>query len=133
MLGTLVTVTPEAWDRERYCPERIVPPGWRKKSPLGSKTETWQNGTSTVLRSVAEQADGKLWMHLSMSRRDGKVPTWDQLRELKEMWAGDVEGYVVFPPKARYVNLHPGVLHLWVCVDEPNGVLPDFSQGIGSI
>lgn len=82
--------------------------------------------------SVAEEADGKLWLHASVSRRDRKMPTWDDLQTLKHYTIGDDKvAYQVFPSAENYVHKPPignrpiEVLHLWHCLtDTP---LPEFS------
>ncbi len=59
-----------------------------------------------------------------------RIPTWGELRSVKELFLGDVYTYLVLPPKEFYVNVTPTVLHLWHCRDGPqlpefSGVLPD--------
>lgn len=75
--------------------------------------------------SAAYESDGKLWGHLSLSHVD-RLPSWTELTDAKEQFFGNVEAYQVMPPRARYVNLHPHVLHLFTCIQRPNGVLPHF-------
>lgn len=70
-----------------------------------------------------EEHDGKVWRHLSVSvARPPRLPTWDELRQMKELFLGDAKAVMVFPSKREYVNDHPHVLHLFSGPDE----LPDF-------
>ena len=45
----------------------------------------------------------------------------------------DVKAMQVFPPKDRYVNLNPYVLHLFVCLSEEGDGLPEFSGVIDGV
>jgi hypothetical protein len=86
-----------------------------------------------VIYSVDREADGQLWLHLSLSRQS-RLPSWDDLRYVKDAFLGaDRVAYQVLPRAAEYVNLHPFVLHLWSCVDcEPGSdPLPDFRKDLG--
>ncbi len=70
-----------------------------------------------------EEHEGKVWRHLSVSvARPPRVPTWDELGQMKRLFLGDEKAVMVFPSKAQYVNDHPNVLHLFSGPDE----LPDF-------
>jgi hypothetical protein len=82
--------------------------------------------------SAAFELDGRKWVHLSISRPD-RLPTWEELRKAKDELLGDVEAYMVIPPRARYVNLHPHVLHLFTCATAPAGVLSAFERGGASL
>lgn len=80
----------------------------------------------------ADHADGKRWLHFSMSGED-RLPTWDELVETKEAFLGtEVKAIQVIPPRSQYVNLNPYVLHLWVAVNGDDG-LPDFTRGGDSL
>ncbi len=53
------------------------------------------------------------WEHVSVSVA-GRVPTWDEMCSVKELFWADEECVIQFhPPKSEYVNTHPYVLHLW--------------------
>jgi hypothetical protein len=80
-----------------------------------------------VIESVAPEADGRFWHHVSVSTSTRTIPKWKELRQVKNTFIGEqLEAYVVFPPSDRYVNIAE-VLHLWVCLDAPRGeVLPRF-------
>jgi len=80
-----------------------------------------------VIESVAVEADGRSWLHVSVSKSPSrKQPTYEDLLEARKWFVGEHrECYMVFPTHDRYVNINP-VLHLWCCLDAPNGVLPAF-------
>jgi hypothetical protein len=84
------------------------------------------NADLTVIVSVAREDDGRRWKHVSVSRRDRQLPSWGDMRKVKDAFVGpDAYAYQVFPPEALYVNIHPGVLHLWQCLD--GQAIPEFS------
>lgn len=91
------------------------------------------------LRFIVSQAienDGKKWLHASVSRVDGMLPTYDNLMSLKKHCIGEHQTALqVFPPKNKHVNiagkLGVEVLHLWCCLD--GDVTPDFTRGGNSI
>lgn len=54
------------------------------------------------------------WDHVSVTRPCGKIPTWDEMCAIKEMFFLDNEVVVQYhPKKSEYVNIHTGCLHLW--------------------
>ncbi len=82
--------------------------------------------------SASVEADGKWWLHASVSRRDKTLPRYDDLLALKHYCIGDDKAaYQVFPAEENYVHSPPGsnsklpVLHLWHCLD--GDPLPEFS------
>lgn len=88
-----------------------------------------------ILVSVDNQhGDLRTWLHASVSRRDRKTPTWEDLAKLKHYVIGDDKyAYFVLPPVEKYVDLAP-VLHLYHCLDVPDGrVLPEFSGVIHGV
>lgn len=59
-------------------------------------------------------SDGAGWEHVSVSRPDKKIPDWHIMCFIKDLfWDGEDAVMQLHPPKSRYVNNHPGVLHLW--------------------
>jgi peptide methionine sulfoxide reductase MsrA len=59
-------------------------------------------------------SNGGGWEHISVTRRNGKIPTWEEMCAIKDMFF-DAEEVVVqyHPKKSEYVNIHDGCLHLW--------------------
>lgn len=115
-----------------------VPTGWsimgfihRYHQPEEHCGYSWQRLMGqriTVMEDVSVKADGKRWLHVSVAKPNGKMPTYEDLQEVRRLFIGeDRESYMVFPPSERYVNFH-NVLHLWSCLDQPTGVLPQFDE-----
>lgn len=85
-----------------------------------------------VIESVSIESDGRKWLHVSVSKPSRKMPTYEDIQEARKWFVGEHrECYQVFPTKDRYININP-VLHLWACLDEPDGVLPHF-EGMANI
>jgi hypothetical protein len=77
--------------------------------------------------TAGKEQDGKNWLHASVSRVDGMLPTYEDLSKLKEYCIGkDKTALQVFPPEKKHINLYQ-VLHLWHCLD--GDVTPDFTRG----
>lgn len=58
---------------------------------------------------------------------DGKkrMPTWEEMCELKDMFFTEEECYVQYhPPKIEYVNNIPYCLHIWKPIEKFSGKLP---------
>jgi hypothetical protein len=108
---------------------KIVLPGWRLASE-GEDGQAWAHvdGLRSLIWSVARELDGRLWLHVSVGHRD-RLPRWSELVEAKEWIAGgDSYAYQVIPPRSRYVNQNPNVLHVWSPL-EGESPLPDFTRG----
>lgn len=88
------------------------------------------NTEEKSLRCIATLADidGLRWLHVSVSQKS-KIPSWDDLRYIKEQVIGDRKAFIVLPKFERYVNIHPYCLHLWVPID--HDPLPDFEVMLG--
>jgi hypothetical protein len=83
-----------------------------------------------MIHSIAREEDGHVWAHVSVSRRDGVMPTWDQARDVWRLIYPTVLGVVVVPPEDKHVDLAE-VAHVWGNLDVP--ALPDFTHGLGTI
>lgn len=79
----------------------------------------------SVIISEAREKDKKWWIHLSIAHKN-RVLTFKEIKEYKELFIGDKYCYMVFPPKIKYVNIHPNCYHLFYCVDREQ-YLPEFS------
>lgn len=79
-----------------------------------------------VLVSQSVEADGRMWLHVSMSR-PSRLPTWQDVRRVKDAFIGkDKKAIQVLPSDREYVNIHPHVLYLFHCLD--GDPLPDFRR-----
>ena len=115
-------------------PPRVLPSNWREveRGPDGAKYMSAAASLACIL-SCSIESDGRAWLHMSISHRS-RIPTWGELRVTKELFLGDREAIQILPPKAKYINLHPNVLHLFALLEEKEATgLPDFTGGTGSI
>lgn len=54
------------------------------------------------------------WEHVSVSPYRGKLPTWDDMCEIKDIFWEDEEAVIqIHPKKSEYVNILDNCLHLW--------------------
>lgn len=122
-----------------------APSGWacveRKSDANGVYGRLWVRTMGEAIRvieSIYTRADGHTWLHVSVSKPNRKMPTWDDIQTMRRCFVSEErESYMIFPTQDRYVNIHPGVLHLYCCLDQPNGVLPhmegEFAPGMVGI
>lgn len=94
----------------------------QRDHPMGSNSSYGNNGVFQIpmpdcgaLQVIA--SDGLGWEHVSVTWRDGdhyRTPTWDEMCLIKDLFWGLEECVIQYhPPRSRYVNVHPHVLHLW--------------------
>lgn len=126
------------------------PIGW-KLLKVSEDGMYFSNGKLAVIVSAGVELDNKRWIHLSLTKKkylkklddqnkiksfDKKpekqipfeIPGWADLVRVKEMFLGDeTQVLQILPPKDKYVNINPGVLHLWFCPDGDG--IPDFTRG----
>ena len=109
-----------------------APEGWscweRSGDEDGIYGRKWRRtyGESiSVVESTVVKDDGKLWLHVSVAKPNPKkFPTWEDLQTARKLFVGEHrECYLIFPTKDRYVSFFD-VLHLYCCLDAPDGVLP---------
>lgn len=106
---------------------------WKCVTPGGDGLGAWKHGARGLglIHSVAVEQDGELWEHVSVSRRDGTLPSWEQTRDVfREVAGDDALGIIVVPPKAEHVDLAE-VAHVWRCLTRRP--IPDFARGGRSI
>ena len=74
-----------------------------------------QQNPSEQIRCIASNGEG--WEHVSVSiNRLGntRIPSWGEMVQVKNLFWDEEDCVVQFhPPKSKYVNCHPNVLHLW--------------------
>lgn len=128
------------WDESKTWSGLDAPQGWhivdfihlyhQPEQRCGYFWERMIGQRLKVMEDVCVKSDGKRWLHVSVSKPNGKMPTYEDLQEVRRLFIGEErESYMVFPPAERYVNFH-NVLHLWACLDQPAGVLPQFDEVI---
>jgi hypothetical protein len=113
---------------EEHLP-RVLPATWRRETDLyweaaGQLSASFRSRWDlVVLVSVDEMPGGHQWLHISMSMSN-RLPTWNELKEVKNLFMGDVLAVQVLPRKKDYVDAHKHTLHLWRCLNGPT--LPGF-------
>jgi hypothetical protein len=118
---------------EDWRPSTVLPPEWsivEFNNEYGAKYRNSRRELVAIF-SCCRENDGQYWLHLSVSH-GRRIPLHDEMRLCKELFLGNREAYAVWPPKERYVNLHPHVLHLFARLDDVP-VLPDFTKGTRSL
>jgi hypothetical protein len=71
---------------------------------------------------AAVEDDGRRWRHLSISRSDRTMPSWDDQRLVCDVFAGsEAVALHILPARREHV------CHLWVCLD--GRPVPDFWLG----
>lgn len=106
---------------------------WKQVTKGADGLGAWMHKSRRIamIHSVAYEMDGELWEHVSISRDDNKMPTWEQVRDVfHEVCGPNALGVVVIPPMEEHVNIAE-VAHVWHCVSQRP--LPDFTRGLGSI
>lgn len=99
-----------------------------------------QGKAISVIEDITIKADGKRWLHVSLAcqgKHHNKLPTYEDMQEVRRLFVGEHrECYQIMPPKNRWINF-ANVLHLWCCLDQPDGVLPrmegEIAPGVLSI
>lgn len=69
-----------------------------------------------ALRVKCLASDGEGWRHVSVSIEGhaGSLPSWSIMCQVKDLFWEPEDWVVQFhPAKSEYVDVHPGVLHLW--------------------
>ncbi|NJL70695.1 MAG: hypothetical protein HC888_03280, partial [Candidatus Competibacteraceae bacterium] len=90
---------------------RVLPADWvlahRQPGAYAFQNATWG---IQVLISMAIERDKMPWLHISLSRRDKKIPKWTDLQMVRELFAPkDCHGVMLFPPEDEYVHQpYPG-------------------------
>lgn len=117
-------------------PLRIA--GWKLRQAgmdglgiLDNPSRNWR-----AVDSVCREEDGEIWLHLSMSRFDGHMPSWAQQRDTWWDFSQGIKGIVVVAPREDHISgaalTTVEVAHVWGCLTKPMPI-PDFSRGTGTI
>ena len=106
---------------------------WKCVTPGMDGLGAWQHGARGLglIHSIAVEQDGQPWEHISLSRKDDAMPSWEQVRDVfHEICGPEALGIIVVPPKSEHVNIAE-VAHVWRCLTRRP--IPDFTRGTGSI
>jgi hypothetical protein len=139
MKGPTLEQLKDVHDRYPVDPAQVraalmrIKPSWTMIEP-SLDGACFARGTIQVIFTLALYDDHNLWLHVSACGRRGPtnyyLPSWDEMKRVKNDFIGDGWAYVVFPPEKEYVNQHPCVLHLFALF-ENKSALPDFTRGLG--
>lgn len=86
---------------------------------INKRGENWLSGSITLAASKLKTINaiysyGGEWEHCSVVAQGGRIPEWDDMCRIKDIFWGDEETvYQIHPPKSEYVNLVDNCLHLW--------------------
>lgn len=105
---------------------RVLPDGWKILQPFGDGFVCQHRSGIRVIVTTGDFEDNRDWMHISVSRKD-RIPSWDDLKFVKNTFAETRFGYQVFAPPSDHVNIHDFCLHIWVPLT--GSPLPNFGAG----
>lgn len=126
-------MTATRFDTRTIVEARLRRHRWKLVTPGADGLGRWLHRARGLgmIHSIAIEQDGELWEHVSVSRSDGAMPGWAQVRDVfHEVCGDDALGVIVVPPKVEHVNIAE-VAHIWRCLSRRP--LPDFTQGGRSI
>ena len=84
---------------------RVLPDGWTVLQRFGDgNAYQYRNGLRVIV-TTDEFDDCREWMHVSISRKD-RIPTYDDLKFVKNTFAENRFAYQVFPPLDQNINIH---------------------------
>lgn len=67
----------------------------------------------TVLANFGTTEMPTGWYKHTSLAHPSRLPTWEELKEVKEEFHGDVFVFQALPPSAVYINVHNYCFHLW--------------------
>ena len=113
-------------DEQRHAQmRRLDADGWKQREQGADGLGIWDQPRRElrILHSVCREPDGQVWAHLSLSRRDGILPGWYELRDAQRLLYPDHAGVIVVPPVDEHYSFSE-VHHVWTCLTARP--LPDF-------
>ena len=123
--GQIALIRLTAWQRLEAC-------GWVQRVDAVDGLGCWdrpKNGLR-LIHSLAREEDGNIWAHVSLSRRDRRMPSWEETADVWRLVYPDVYGVIVVAPESHHVNIAE-VAHVWGNLSSQT--VPDFTRGVGSI
>lgn len=110
---------------------RLVEARWTLASAAADGLGCWvlRRRGLRLIHSLSRE-DGALWAHVSLSRADRVMPSWEQVRDVWRLLYPETAGVVVIPPAASHVS-RAEVAHVWGNLERP--AVTDFSHGLGTI
>lgn len=112
-----------------------LPPGWKRASqdPMIAAYMHAKRKLRVIVEVFHPRERGAQWIHVSYSHPK-RTPNQDTTVLVKKLFIGENrEAIAVFPPKSRYVNVHPHCLHLWSPLDPRERSWPKFERHIDGV
>ena len=77
-------------------------------------------------------SNGGDWEHVSVSPATlARTPTWEEMDYIKSLfWDAQEAVMQLHPPRSRWINNHPYVLHLWRPIGIEIPAPPDYMVGV---
>lgn len=121
----------------RDAEPRLLLMGWIERIPGADGLGCWDRPSSRpvvepglrLIHSIA-RCEGEIWSHVSVSRSDRRMPTWEQTRDVFRLVHPHEYGIIVVAPVENHVNIAE-VAHVWACLSRP--YVPDFTHGLATI
>lgn len=110
--------------------QRVRAGKFASNDSYGRNGAFYVTGPKGRLQIIASDQAG--WEHVSACPvKNNRTPTWEEMAFVKSLFWNEDEAVVEYhPPKSRYVNNHPYVLHLWKPIDIELPLPPVYMVGI---
>jgi hypothetical protein len=103
---------------------------WQLREAGSDGLGMWDRRGVRLIHSLFREADGEVWAHLSVSRRDNTLPSWFEVKDVQWLLYPGRAGLVVVAPQDEHVSIAE-VAHVWTKLTGPPPT-PDFRK-LGSI
>jgi hypothetical protein len=105
---------------------RLTAAGFRLREAGTEGAGIWNHRRGVrIMHSIAREADGQAWAHVSVSHKSGALPGWYEVRDAQQLLYPDRPGVVVVAAAGEHVDLAE-VAHVWTCLTART--VPDFRK-----
>jgi hypothetical protein len=105
---------------------RLTAAGFRLREAGTEGAGIWDHRRGIrIIHSIAREADGHAWAHVSVSHKSGTLPGWYEVRDAQRLLYPDRPGVVVVAAAGEHVDLAE-VAHVWTCLTART--VPDFRK-----
>jgi len=88
---------------------------------------------SNILCVISDDGLESKWEHVSVSLKN-RCPNWREMCFIKDLFWNEEEIVIQYhPPKSKYINNHPNVLHLWKQIGKEIELPPSILVGIKTL
>jgi hypothetical protein len=109
---------------------RVLPPRWRQFEDYAN-AGWWIRDDGLKVCCEVESQDGKLWLHVSLSRAESD-PSYLDMTQVKALFVGaGRKAIMVLPERENHYNFHAHCLHMWTPLE--GDPLPDFRREDGAL